>query len=58
MAAKMIFRQAKADGISEKTLKRAKKELKVISEKLGKAWVWRFADQPVPELSEDKFIVS
>ena len=40
-AAKAIINKAKADGISERTLKRAKQELKVVSDKLGDSWVWR-----------------
>lgn len=36
-----IFEAAKAAGISEKTLRRAKTELGVVSEKSASGWFWR-----------------
>lgn len=57
MPAKWVWAQAKADGIAERTLKRAKKELGVISDKLGDAWVWRLPNQELEPASEGTFIV-
>jgi hypothetical protein len=54
---KAILKKAKADGIAERTLKRAKKELGVISEKEGKNWVWRLPDQPPADTESEAFIV-
>ena len=38
--AKDLLKAAKSDGISEKTLRRAKKDLGVISKQVERAWVW------------------
>jgi hypothetical protein len=57
MPAKWVWAQAKGDGIAERTLKRAKKELGVISDKLGDAWVWRLPNQELEPASEGTFIV-
>ena len=54
---KAILKKAKADGIAERTLKRAKKELDVKSEKEGKNWVWRLPDQPPADTESEAFIV-
>ena len=40
MAAKQMFEDAKAAGIAEATLKRAKRELGVKSKRVGEEWVW------------------
>lgn len=53
-----VLKQAKADGIAERTLKRAKKELGIVSEKEGKHWVWRLPDQEPPDTDDDCFIVT
>ncbi|MCR9296359.1 MAG: bifunctional DNA primase/polymerase [bacterium] len=50
-AAASIWKEAKADGIAEKTLKRAKKDLGIVSDKVGDAWVWQMPDaEPQPNL--------
>jgi hypothetical protein len=41
-----IWKNAKAEHIAERTLKRAKRELGVVAEKAGKHWVWRLPDNP------------
>jgi len=46
--AKKLLADAKAEGISERTLHRSKKELAVISDRVGEAWVWRLPDQDLP----------
>lgn len=55
--AKWILNQAKADGISEKTLRRAQKELGVISDKLADAWAWHLPGQEIEQFGEGTFIV-
>lgn len=45
IAASKIFKQAKADGISDKTLKRAKKELRIKSVQFAGGWVWALPDE-------------
>ena len=52
-----ILKKAKADGIAERTLHRAKKELGIISEREGKHWVWRLPDTPIGDTAGDAFIV-
>jgi hypothetical protein len=52
-----ILKKAKADGIAERTLKRAKAELGIVSEREGKAWVWRLPEMPSNETDDDAFIV-
>jgi hypothetical protein len=42
--AKKLLRQAKADGVSEKTLRRAKKELGVFSDQRQSGWAWMLPD--------------
>ena len=54
---KWILAQAKADGIAEKTLRRAQKELGVISDKLADAWVWRLPEQQLEQFQEGTYIV-
>ncbi len=44
-----VYRQARADGITERTLKRAKKELGVQSCRDGKNWAWF-----IPEVSDEE----
>jgi putative DNA primase/helicase len=44
IAAKVILRMAAGDGFSERTLKRAKKELGVVSYKEGDSWVWSMSN--------------
>ena len=36
-----VFRRAEALGISERTVKIAKKNLSIVSEKVGGVWRWR-----------------
>jgi hypothetical protein len=50
MPAKWILTQAKSDGISERTLHRAKKELKITSERQADSWIWQL---PGHEQSQD-----
>ncbi|MEQ1904757.1 MAG: AAA family ATPase [Pirellulaceae bacterium] len=57
MPAKWILTQAKADGISERTLHRAKKELGIVSEKSADAWVWRLPEQTIEPAEEGVFVV-
>lgn len=52
-----ILSQAKADGISEKTLRRAKKELGVTAKRVGQGWVWQLPDTPPPEAKAGVFVV-
>lgn len=52
-----VLKRAKADGIAERTLHRAKKELGIISEREGKNWVWRLPDTPQGDTAGDAFIV-
>ena len=42
----MLLKRAKGDGIAERTLHRAKKELKIKSEKIGSAWSWSLPAGP------------
>jgi putative DNA primase/helicase len=56
--AKWLLSNSKSDGISEKTLRRAQKELGIISDRLGDAWVWRLPEQELEALTEGEFIVS
>jgi hypothetical protein len=51
-----VLKQAKADGIAERTLRRAKTELGIVSEKDGKAWVWRLPEMPSLNTPGDAFI--
>ncbi len=55
--AKWLLAQAKADGVSEKTLRRAQKELGVISDKLADAWAWHLPGQEIEQFAEGTFIV-
>lgn len=57
MPSKWILSQAKADGLSERTLKRAKAELGVVSERLGDAWIWRLPTQELEPAEDGVFIV-
>lgn len=57
MPAKLVWAQAKADGVAERTLKRAKKELAIVSDKLGDAWVWHLPNQEPEQLADGVFIV-
>ena len=52
-----VLKKAKADGIAERTLKRAKAELGIVSEREGKAWVWRLPEMTSLETDDDAFIV-
>ena len=52
-----ILARAKADGISEKTLRRAKKELGVTAERNGQGWGWQLPDTPPPEADANVFVV-
>ncbi|MCA9183700.1 MAG: hypothetical protein KDA51_19700, partial [Planctomycetales bacterium] len=52
-----VLKKAKADGIAERTLRRAKIELGVVSEREGKAWVWRLPEMPSLGTDDDAFIV-
>lgn len=56
--ASAVFKHAKGDGISERTLNRAKKELGIISERDGKHWVWRLPETPPSRPTQDAFIVA
>ena len=49
VAARKVLKDAKSDGIAEKTLRRAQKELGVIAFQQGKAWHWRRADDTTSE---------
>jgi len=40
-----VWKRAKADGIAERTLKRAKKEQGIISDKQGEHWAWRLPEE-------------
>jgi hypothetical protein len=55
--AKWILNQAKADGIAEKTLRRAQKDLGIVADRLADAWVWRLPEQELDEPPEGTFIV-
>jgi len=44
--AKELLKTAAADGIANKTLRRAKTELGVISKQRDRAWVWQWPDPP------------
>jgi hypothetical protein len=44
--AKALFTAAEEQGISERTLKRAKERLPITSEKKGDVWCWRLQKQP------------
>jgi putative DNA primase/helicase len=55
--AKRLLGDAKAEGIAEKTLRRAQKELGVVSDRLGDAWVWRLPDQVLPPPESGLLIV-
>lgn len=57
MPAKWVWTQAKADGVAERTLKRAKKDLQIVSDKLGDAWVWRLPNQEPEQVSAGTFVV-
>jgi len=50
-----ILARAQADGISEKTLRRAKKELQVTAKRIGQGWVWQLPD--TPEADANVFVV-
>ena len=52
VSANEVLRQAKRAGISEKTLKRAKKAMRVRSEKsqFGGGWLWRLGDEEGQEI--------
>lgn len=52
-----VLKKAKADGIAERTLKRAKADLKIVSEREGKVWVWRLPGMRSLETASDAFIV-
>ena len=52
-----VLKKAKTDGIAERTLRRAKIELGIVSEKEGKAWVWRLTEMPSLDTNDDAFIV-
>lgn len=45
---KLLLERARADGISEKTLRRAQKELGIEPEKVGDSWSWRLPSQQGP----------
>jgi hypothetical protein len=47
-AARPVEEEADAELISERTLKRAKRKLGVVSEKIGEKWIWRL---PVEDLA-------
>jgi hypothetical protein len=51
--AKSLLKRAKADGISERTLRRAKKELRVESTRLSDEWVWSLP--PAKEKADESF---
>lgn len=55
--AKRLLSEAKADGLAERTLHRVKKELGVISQRIGEAWLWRLPGQEVDEAGPGVFIV-
>ncbi|MCZ6775294.1 MAG: hypothetical protein O7D34_02415, partial [Ignavibacteria bacterium] len=51
-----IEHRANLAGFSESTVNRAKKELKVVSRRHGKAWCWQLPDQdgqPTPPIKAD-----
>jgi AAA domain/Bifunctional DNA primase/polymerase, N-terminal len=52
-----VLKRAKADGIAERTLRRAKDELGIVSEREGKAWVWRLPEMTPLDTDNDAFIV-
>ena len=52
-----VLKKSKADGIAERTLRRAKTELGIVSEREGKAWVWRLPEMPSLDTDNDTFIV-
>jgi len=53
VAAQKALKQARADGISERTLRIAKKELRVKSAKSGGGWAWTLPDQIGDEGGDD-----
>ena len=46
VAAEEFFAKAEALGISERTVKIAKKNVGVITEKVGDRWMWRLPEPP------------
>jgi putative DNA primase/helicase len=58
MPAKWILAESRKDGISEKTLRRAGKEIGVIHERVGDSWSWRLPTTTKTELEASEWIVS
>jgi hypothetical protein len=58
MPAKWILAESRKDGISEKTLRRAGKELGVIHERVGDSWSWRLPTTTKTEVEANEWIVS
>ena len=58
MPAKWILAESRKDGISERTLRRAGKELNVIHERVGDSWSWRFPSTAKTELEAGEWLVS
>jgi len=50
-----IFAFAKEEGIAQKTLKRAKKDLGIQSFQVEKKFWWKFPDKPVEEMTKEEF---
>jgi putative DNA primase/helicase len=50
--ASTVIRDARHDGISEKTLRRAKRSLEVVSEQLDRQWIWRLPGPPPERVPE------
>ena len=54
-SAKDLLKEAKGDGITDKTLRRAKKELGIVSRQHERVWVWQWPQTAVGHLSTPSF---
>jgi putative DNA primase/helicase len=55
IAATKVWAKAKMERIAERTLKRAKKELGIVSERVGDAWAWRLPDGQDSQTAEGTY---
>jgi hypothetical protein len=55
--AKKLLAEARGEGVAEKTLRRAQKDLGVLSERYADAWVWRLPNDPTPPAGPGLLIV-
>ena len=58
MPAKWILAESRKDGVAEKTLRRAGKELGVVHERVGDSWSWRLPSTAKTELEAGEWLVS